>query len=315
MSNVRTAALGAAIVLAASLGQVVATPLPVAVSGGLIVADVLSPSASSKRFSAQQVALARDVRASTVGLALFDAQGRSEGLCSASIVHERVVLTAAHCVMIGREVRERITVVFEDGSGAVARREGIDVAVHPSFLKLVRSSANRIATRDLPRFLRSNGNFFGADLALILLHRPVPGTHRATELVAPGFRDGSHLLKVIAGYGLDSGYATGEPALRFAEIQGANLRSDQGEITGGDEIVLESKYRGGTRVSTCKGDSGGPIFVQDRSSGRLQQVGVSSAGDERCREVAISASINGQREVLRQMFRYLTDGESAGNPF
>lgn len=301
--------------LALALHAVAAGPVPVGISGGTIVAEVLAQE-GSKRFSAQQIALARDVGATTVGLALFDTQGRSSGSCSASIVHERVVLTAAHCVMAGRQVRERITVVFE-GSGGIERREAIDVAVHPSFLKLVRGPGFRPETQDLSRFLRTNGAFSASDLALLLLHRAVPAPHRPVALVAPDYRDSAATTKVISGFGIDTAASGRAPVLRFAEISGTSLRANQGEITGGDELMLESKFRGGTRVSTCNGDSGGPVFVRDRASGRLQQIGVSSAADERCREVAVSASIDGQRLVLRQMFRYLTDGDpaAAGNPF
>ena len=105
-------------------------------------------------------------------------------------------------------------------------------------------------------------------------------------------------------------------ALYFAELQG-NVRLDDGDLAGRDDIVLESRYRNGARVSACQGDSGGPLFVLERGVSRLRQVAVTSGGDAHCREVALFAPINSQRAMLRRMFDALMQGEQGAdrNPF
>lgn len=303
-------------VVALAVTAMVAAGSAHAISGGDAVATILG-SGGNGRASVDRVAVARSVAATTVALVLFNGQGQPDGLCSGSIVHERVILTAGHCVVAGGGVR-RLAVLFEDGVGGTARREALDIEVHPAFLDLVQGAGFRRDSQNLEQQLRRNGGFFAVDLALVLLHRPVPDTHRPALQVAPGYRDRAGGAKVIAGFGAERGFAaTGTPALRYAEVVGASLRADRGEVTGQDELVLDSKYRNGARVTTCKGDSGGPIFVRESGTGRLRLVGVSSAGDEHCREVAVAASIAGQRAVLRRMFDALMQGEQGaeGNPF
>src|SRR5690348_15381956 len=86
-----------------------------AITGGVSVDEVLADGAGS-RFTEEQVELARAVSAVTVTLFNANANGPGGTMCTASIVHPRVVLTAAHCVLNGREVSRRITVLFEHGA-------------------------------------------------------------------------------------------------------------------------------------------------------------------------------------------------------
>jgi len=284
-----------------------------AITGGVSVNDVLAARAGS-RYTQQQVAVARAVAAVTVALINRDLDGQGASLCSASIVHPRVVLTAAHCVLNGKEVSQRMSVRFEGGA---SQRQALDAIVHPAFLKTIRSRAYKPQTQSLQEFMRTiEPAAMAADLALVLLHRRIPDAHDLVEPIARGFRD-RRATKLIAGYGTIDGYRSMEKlALHFAELH-SNAQLDEELGSGAGEIVMESRYRDGARVNTCKGDSGGPVFVVDPVARRLRQLAVTSAGDRHCREAAVFAPIDSQRAVLRAMFDALMDGELGAeqNPF
>jgi secreted trypsin-like serine protease len=301
--------------MCAALGVLASQPpLCLAITGGVSVDEVLASGAGSG-YTAQQVAFARAVSAVTVPLFILDATGRPAGLCSATIVHPRVVLTAAHCVMNGREVSRKMTVGFEQGR---SRRQALDAIVHPAYLKQQRSSTRAPETQSARKSRRSaEPSSLSADLALVLLHRQIPETHAVVAPVSQGFRDDRTLRKFIAGFGHIDGYRSLEAlSLHFAEVHG-NSRTDEGAISGEGEIIMESRYRDGARVSTCAGDSGGPVFVLERGTSRLRQLAVTSAGDKHCRQMAVFAPIDSQRTELRDMFDALMRGEqnTEQNPF
>ena len=302
-------------IVAVAVGFVAAQASSVlAITGGVSVDEVLAARAGS-RFTEEQVEFAHAVSAVTVALFNADATGQGGTLCSATIVHPRVVLTAAHCVLNGQEVSRRITVLFERGA---SRRQALDVVVHPAFLKAIRSGANKPQTQSHQQFRRMiDISLISADLALVVLHRPMPEFHDVVAPVPRGFRDSRTATKLIAGYGqVDKHQSIERLSLHFAEVQG-NSKIDEGVLTGESEIILESRYRNGARVNVCSGDSGGPIFVIDRAASQLLQLAVASAGDQHCREAGLFAPINSQRAALRGMFDALMRGEvDAGqNPF
>ncbi|HVY05300.1 MAG TPA: trypsin-like serine protease [Burkholderiales bacterium] len=294
------------IVAFALLCVVPASPL-FAITGGVAVDDVLSGNVATD--AADQFALARAVVGSTVSLGRLNAQGNIVSACTATIIHPRVVLTAAHCVPEAPSASSRIVLYFGAFGGAV-RREGLDVSVHPRFADASRipKRGNAQATSKKDRIDAARTS---ADLALVLLHRPAPAPYRAVQVVPPGFRDSRQARKIIAGFGQTSGEGKSEfPRLHFAEVIG-NTRIDQG-ASGNSEIVLMSRFSQGARVSTCSGDSGGPVFVVDPAGG-LRQLAVASAADEHCRGAEVFASIDSERRALRAMFESLMQGEQGGH--
>jgi len=285
-----------------------------AMSGGVPVDEILTAQPGS-RFTQQQVAFAHAVSAVTVALINPDANGKAGSLCSATIVHPRVVLTAAHCVLNGLEVSRRIIVLFER---AAQQRQALDVIIHPGFLKDARGRAYTPGRQSLKHSRTGADIFsFSEDFALVLLHRPIPEAYDVIAPVPRAFRDSRTSTKLVAGYGaIGASRSMERLSLRFAELQG-NSRLDEGAITGEGEIVMESKYVNGARVNVCSGDSGGPILVLERGASRLRQLAVTSAADEDCREAGIFASIDAQRATLRSMFDALMQGGAGAdqNPF
>lgn len=286
----------------------------IAISGGTVVADVLV----DRQADTALRRLAADVAPLTVALQLPGAGGQGDdGLCTGVVVHPTVVLTAAHCVTEGASRTARVVAWFTTdlrASGA-DRRQSLDVIVHPEFAKFLRGASqaatNRKALSDL---LRRRGSFSATDVALVLLHRAIPDTHRPAAIIAPGYRDSGRQTKIIAGVGQTDGYQPQSAGrLVFAEI--GTLLETRGRDPD-DTRRLEARHRGGQPVATCRGDSGGPVFVRD-ATGRLALVGVSSAGDAHCREFSVFASIDEARAALRRMFQSLTAGTAAEheNPF
>ena len=297
-------------------GVVAGLPVPaLAITGGVSVDEVLW-GAGRQEAGPELVATARAVASVTVALVKLDAQDRILGLCSATLIHPRVVLTAAHCVFESGQIVRRMTVLFPNGTRAPARRQSLDIRVHPFVLELLQKSTSPPDRGDIRSFIRKRGpQFLMSDLALVLLHRPAPEANAIVDMVPDGFRDDRGIHKLIAGYGVvGKSVPLTRLELRFADLRG-NTRDYQGAITGGAEIIMESHYRDGAKVNVCHGDSGGPVFVIERGGSRFRQIAVTSAGD--CRELALFAPIDAQRATLRKMFDSLMQGERGAdqNPF
>lgn len=167
-----------------------------------------------------------------------------EEKCTATLVHPRVIVTAAHCI---------------EASPAGAIRFG-EQSQPAAFLV----TAERCGIH--PEFARTHAP--SSDLGFCILEEPVDGipptpllTACETAWLHPG------LPAVIAGFGITETDPTfGTKRYAFTVLDSA-LRSD-GTIWVGD-----------AEVNACKGDSGGPVFVQS-PAGTWHALGVLTHGPD-----------------------------------
>jgi hypothetical protein len=154
------------------------------------------------------------------------------GVCSAVVLAQDVVLTAAHCVTGAAEYR----VHFRDEAGQPVMIAPSAKAVHPDY------NAKAIETRQ-----RS------VDLALVQTPEPLPSRFEVATLTAARPSKGD--TASVGGYGLSR---EGEPkttgTFRIARLAAI-------EPHGPSKILLWLQGKGA--MGACQGDSGGPMTLGD----------------------------------------------------
>jgi len=169
------------------------------------------------------------------GLVVFRGDG-AIGLCSATLIADGVLITAAHCVSSNPS---RIVAAFFPDGTTEADYEVAAYAVHPQF--------------DIDTLAR-------ADVALVALAQPVSGVapiglaRRKPRARTPG---------TIVGYGRDENGTTGAKQMGTIRLKACPQTFppagiQRGQLAG--SLCWTPRKRGGQ--DTCQGDSGGPLLVR-----------------------------------------------------
>lgn len=199
-----------------------------------------------------------DVEHEYVGLVLFyDAEGTPSHRCSGSLLTDRVVLTAGHCVTLDDEgtLASSARVYFEQDVDAVAgypTSGGVEATTLSSY--------GYEGLRHLPQ---------SRDVGLVILDAPVTDTYPGVDTYA-----------ALAGAGTLDTYGTGIDAtvdLSGYGVQNANKNHvvaarerlmAETFILGGRNPQFKDVFNvqlasnpGGGRGCTCFGDSGGPVLL------------------------------------------------------
>ena len=173
-------------------------------------------------------------------------RGTFAGFCSAIVIGSKAVLTAAHCVPPGADLR----IHFRAEKGAPVLLPVAGVARHPGY------RADAIARRQ-----RS------IDLAVVTLVDPLPAGFQPAEIGEPGpVAPGTPFR--VAGFGLTrEGEAASSGQLREAALAARMPLSD---------VLLWADDPRGQGAGACTGDSGGPVLAG--SASRIVALTLWSAG-------------------------------------
>lgn len=221
---------------------------------------------------------------STVGIL----DQKASGLCTGTLLSERLVLTAAHCL---ESEPEHIFVFFT-----------------PKIDKSARGNARGVkAYRKFDGYRPQQGANMG-DIALILMEDGpgLPAPYAPVEVL----QDFSVLQKgtpiVAVGYGLNKAWIKSSGA---GVLRKVTLRIMDAQFTETEAAVNQSINEG-----VCSGDSGGPGYI--RLNGKLYLWGVVSRGDSipipfvpKCFLISIYTRIDAYRAWIesasRDLYRYL----------
>lgn len=225
-----------------------------------------------------------------VGIVIVSGDG--PGICTGTLIHKRLVLTAAHCIAMTRSPIQRIAVVFAPSLEGI-KKENLRYAntgeEHKDFLTSVIS-----------------GQGAWNDIALLKLSEDAPADFKLAKL-ATALNDKN--LKadapvVQAGFGRAEADRDADTdtsgTLRKVENIALIKKSDDGK-----ELHFKEDGKG-----SCNGDSGGPAFL--KVGRNLVQVGINSRGTSRttCLEVGIFTNIIPHLPWIKETAKKLLESDN-----
>lgn len=202
----------------------------------------------------------------------------SEGSCGGSLINDRFVLTATHCLM---DKPPKDTVKVRLGVHRMSERNDQPV-----------DGSEEVKVKDYilhPKFFAGDDGVVLNDIALIELETPVD-LSKWKPICLPNFKEYPNLF--VYGWGRQSTYTTGG----FQPLVDARALFET-HVDRISDFHCKFRYWGplfspntqicaGTNTGSCSGDSGGPLSTRRvgwSTSGRVYQVGVVSFGVEECR--------------------------------
>ena len=209
-------------------------------------------------------------RTATVGIR--GQTDREAYTCSAAVLDDDLLVTAAHCVVDGAEIFAYFGTDMRHATKASQYTQVTNAVVHPDY----RSHGEQTTPNDI---------------AVLKLEEPVPASHHKIALLSPSQELKENSAVRLAGFGITE-RGNDSDVLRYVDTTYAGT-DDEGRL-----VIEDAQKRG-----ACSGDSGGPLFVQ--ADGQWYLGGVLSGGPVPCRGLNVYTSVAANRDFLKAAVRTL----------
>ncbi len=182
------------------------------------------------------------------------------GLCTGTVVADRLILTAAHCLAdLGEGAEDKISVYY---GGSIQANPAVTVTEygwHPNFCSSCKEDIYDYGYVVIDSDFKVGG---GVILPVASQEEWDEAMVAGREVTLVGYGEDPEAGGINAGIGIQRQVTT---TIRRLSARGLEF------------------YAGGMQQDSCKGDSGGPAFVK-LSNGDVRLVGITSRGSEPCGE-------------------------------
>jgi secreted trypsin-like serine protease len=197
--------------------------------------------------------------------------GAASGFCSASVVAQDVVLTAAHCVAEPANTR----IHFRDEKSEPVLLDVAAIVTHPAY------HGDAARTRQV-----------SIDMALIRLAKPLPARFKPVALADSGKIEPGDMFR-IAGFGVTREGAAATSGVLHAGRIAARLPLSS--------ILLWASDPQNKGTGACTGDSGGPILALDQPILIAVADWAEGVGKQRCGALTQGALVAPQRQWIESV--------------
>jgi hypothetical protein len=214
--------------------------------------------------------------------------GKFESVCSGTLITRNVVLTAAHCIPKDKGVGLVFSVKITDGR---AYRPASVTVVHADYIDRLSHPDPADPTK---KIMEKNRN----DIALIYFKGDLPSGYEPAPILDDTSLATAGTTTTVAGYGVyNDGSNIVAPGVIASNLAGSGtglLRSANVTVLDDEFSETETVLDQTSGMGACKGDSGGPAYVQVGHTFHVWGVaswGVSKVPKGSCLEYAIYTKV------------------------